>query len=747
MELDLRTMGARDLSDRVEALRSLARRLVRDEAAADDVVQEAVARALAGSGQRVGSVGAYLSGIAKHVAFRGRSTSRARTDRERRVARPEATGAADEALISAEASESVVRAVLALDEPYRSVITLRYFEGLPPRRIAERLERSLATVKKQHERGLAHLRIALSREHGSSRVWAVALAPFGLRGTARAQVLGGAMVTAALLGSVGVGAAFLRMEGADPSGAAVARVEADGPGAGGASTVLVEADGGKESRISLASSVAGSPAGQLLSEPKEEWLGSSSDGRVQLVITLGDAPLAGAHVISDPESSGPRFAPAMGYAGRTDERGHVTLYGRALRPQVFRVESGSGQGVEVLQRVTAPRAGESRTCSIALEPMAPGSVQTIRVVDEATGAPMPGATVRSERGFDDLIRATTDGDGAVRIPWAMEARYSVRAEGWSSELVEASPDGSPLVVEMRAQATVHGRITLPPGVRGAGTVKITVFAGRRPEWGARFDHARRGPLGGRWSKTYEGAVDPAGSWSVEGIDVPRDVPRVELMWARLQCASHSRTLDDTPVQLTPGLQLEINDPWVDAVEVEARFLQADGRPVPEGARIFVTQEEPMAHATPTTGERGSIRFVGVPGARWTYELGDASGELPEPDAGGQRLVRLLAHGTLGGVVPLEFRKTFDIPLPQPHLVVARCSGHSDVRCTMQPDGGFQLHGLPTGKELELLVCADHVVEVGGPEPPAELRFEGRLIVARALSRVGGSVEWEPVGSH
>src|SRR6185503_5300852 len=77
----------------------------------------------------------------------------------------------------------LVSAVLELDEPYRSIVLLRYFEELPPREIAARTGIPLATVQSRLQRALARLRERLDGEHQAWAAlllpWARGLDPFG----------------------------------------------------------------------------------------------------------------------------------------------------------------------------------------------------------------------------------------------------------------------------------------------------------------------------------------------------------------------------------------------------------------------------------------------------------------------------------------------------------------------------------------------------------------------------------------
>lgn len=114
---------------------------------------------------------AWLATVLRRTASRMRRTLSRRAARERVAARPEATGAAADLVALAETHERVVRAVLALPEPYRSTILLRFFEGLSPPEIARRTGAPVDTVKARLRRGLARLRTELPED----RAWSVAL--------------------------------------------------------------------------------------------------------------------------------------------------------------------------------------------------------------------------------------------------------------------------------------------------------------------------------------------------------------------------------------------------------------------------------------------------------------------------------------------------------------------------------------------------------------------------------------------
>src|SRR4051812_33650376 len=135
-----------DLLAHTEWLTRLARALVGD-AAAGDVVQDTVEIALARPPKREGPLRPWLGGVARNVA---RMAARGRVGRERRE---QAVPAADEVpspeqlVVRAQMQQRVGRLVLDLQEPLRSTLLLRFFEGMSAAEIARAQGIPAATVR------------------------------------------------------------------------------------------------------------------------------------------------------------------------------------------------------------------------------------------------------------------------------------------------------------------------------------------------------------------------------------------------------------------------------------------------------------------------------------------------------------------------------------------------------------------------------------------------------------------------
>jgi RNA polymerase sigma-70 factor (ECF subfamily) len=163
------------LAEHHDFVRGLARSLVFDDASADDITQDVWLLALKHPSGEVRSIRAWLATIVRRVAYRAILRGNARVEREHRVAREEAIPSTDEILAREELRRDVIQAVLSLEEPYRSTVILRWFEGLSLRAIAERTHVERESVHTRLVRAHAMLRARLDREHGSRAIWAAAI--------------------------------------------------------------------------------------------------------------------------------------------------------------------------------------------------------------------------------------------------------------------------------------------------------------------------------------------------------------------------------------------------------------------------------------------------------------------------------------------------------------------------------------------------------------------------------------------
>lgn len=157
------------------ALRRLARSLL-DEGEVDDALQDAALAALE-LDPPPRQAGPWLRGLLRNMAMMRRRSQARRRARERAVARPVVDAGSDPAAITAQAElmQQVATAVRELDEPFRTVVVLRFWRGMLPEAIAAELGVPRNTVRSRLQRGIERLRARLDRTHGSRRGWTAPL--------------------------------------------------------------------------------------------------------------------------------------------------------------------------------------------------------------------------------------------------------------------------------------------------------------------------------------------------------------------------------------------------------------------------------------------------------------------------------------------------------------------------------------------------------------------------------------------
>lgn len=168
------------LLQHAEFIRSLACRLVGDDATVDDVLQSTWLAAVTAPPRDASSLRPWLARVAVNFARRIRrdSGTRERHERSAAAARPELRPDIAQSLGHEEAIRGVVDAVFALSEPYRTAIVLHYYEGLRPGQIADRLGVPTETVRTRLKRAIAKMREHLDDRHGGDRrAWSVTLVP------------------------------------------------------------------------------------------------------------------------------------------------------------------------------------------------------------------------------------------------------------------------------------------------------------------------------------------------------------------------------------------------------------------------------------------------------------------------------------------------------------------------------------------------------------------------------------------
>lgn len=154
----------------------LARRLVRDDATAQDLVQETWLAALEAPPAADGRLRPWLARVLLNFARQRKRGEDRRLRREATAARPEALPPVSEASERIEAQRVLAEALAELPEDLKTTVVLRYFDGLSPAEIARRQGIPGGTVRWRLHRATDELRERLAKRGGEGR-WALALLP------------------------------------------------------------------------------------------------------------------------------------------------------------------------------------------------------------------------------------------------------------------------------------------------------------------------------------------------------------------------------------------------------------------------------------------------------------------------------------------------------------------------------------------------------------------------------------------
>src|SRR5262245_3250419 len=209
-------------------IRRLARRPAGDAEAADDLVQETWAAALSAGSDEPRKLRPWLRGVLRHLWIDGRRAQRSREARERAAARDEALDSTSELVAELELRRCVAEALLALEEPYRRALYLRFFKDQSLAAIAAREGLAVSSIHERIQQGLARLRARLDRERGDRRNWAVGLLALAApaRGpwvtAAETMAMAGTLKVAATVVAVGAGVAWWWIEHTEPERPALA---------------------------------------------------------------------------------------------------------------------------------------------------------------------------------------------------------------------------------------------------------------------------------------------------------------------------------------------------------------------------------------------------------------------------------------------------------------------------------------------------------------------------------------------
>jgi RNA polymerase sigma-70 factor (ECF subfamily) len=144
-------------------IRALIRRFVADPHLVEDLTQETWLAALRHTAAARFLERAWLGRVAQNFAFQAMRGQARRIARETAVARSLAIEPGEE--LDPDQRARVLAALEALDEPYRVVLRLRFFDDLAPTTIAAKLGIPTETVRTRIKRALRRLQLGLRTRH------------------------------------------------------------------------------------------------------------------------------------------------------------------------------------------------------------------------------------------------------------------------------------------------------------------------------------------------------------------------------------------------------------------------------------------------------------------------------------------------------------------------------------------------------------------------------------------------------
>ena len=721
------------------AIQNLARSMLGDPHAADDVVQDTFVAALRHAPEG-GATRAWLSRVARNFALRSRRSARRRERRQAITARSERTDDPD-AVARLESHRQLATAVAELEEPFRSTILLRYFEGLSTSAIGARMNVAPATVRTRIHRGLERLRARLDAD--DRRGWRLVLAPLLLlpdKSFAAAALAAALLIAATLL------VAYVQFGSRRPEGAQ----RAERPG-----TVAAE-----ERRESGA---APEPRLKLRGRVVTPWNEKLPGATVALLRTVErDARFGFLQMANFPKEPTPPLA--------------VTTTGDG---GVFEFDSPAPSGAQLVIAARAPglawrvielpEPGQRNGIVIRLLP----TRRITGVVLDPEGDPVAGASVRPMAGAELPGESMTTGDDGAFAVKVGRFETSMRPARWRRQvLIERKPflpallfvfvdQGNRRIVLQRPtplEGTVvdaEKRLVAGADVRvaasGIGFETRTDKSGRfrfpgaapaRRSYGAHpgtidvfVDAGSRGHREYRWvpwtpgvplrialppSRRLRGrVVDPEGR-GVAGVFIQPssfsdDDGRFEIASAQLGYVSCRFKHDE--YALAPAAETgqpawavhaflanETGEPerereflvWRKGI-VEGTLRDAEGRPLAGAAVAIVDPKRNQLPSTARTDREGRYRLTS---ANWSYDRVVRAKKDGHPLVTsspfrvmrGERKtidLRCGASGTLQGSV----RDTNGAPIADAQIVYGPTFDHAYTA----PDGSFRLRRIPIGE--------------------------------------------------
>ncbi|MEM8885589.1 MAG: sigma-70 family RNA polymerase sigma factor [Planctomycetota bacterium] len=663
-------------------IRVVAQRLLLDDHEVDDVVQQTLLAALEKPPER--EVKPWLAAVASNLARMRRRTEGRVKRREKVAARPEATAATSEIAERLDMQKRLVEAVTALDGPYRDVIVLRYFDELPPREVAQRLDIPVETVRTRTRRALEQLRGRLDARPGGRQAWQLALLPLALPpartqaavGTTAAIATGviGMKSIVALAAALIAAVAFLWSETSQDAERTVERA----------------AESGERGERTVASTT-GEPRAGVRDAPKESGPSLPRDFEFQGVVVDSDGnPIAGAVVTGQVRGDHERDLQL-----ESDERGALRFDGTTGDASAF---------VNVRHPDFAP--GSAYLSSWSAEPtrivLRHGEEMNLRVLSPR-GAGVPGApceaTLHEKAGdtwqiWNHEVEGATDRAGLLplgRLPAESGLTLTIDHDGFAHFRKRFEPEDlrtGELTVQLAEGGTVRGRVLDPDGQPVAGAI-------------VRSPHR-------------EARTDAEGSYVLR--HVVTDGVKVTAEHASFAPAAFGASVGwgkSVPVQVDEGAVVDgVEITLGRATRVRGRIVDEEGNPVAGFKVQSYCGHSYSQQEYPVTGEDG--RFVAgpynlrKPTSRWILQR---SKSKTHRLAGGMELPIRAGQTLDAGDITVESRPRVRLRVVMPDGTPAPPRVHPHVMVTLvRRHGRAVFHGFVSAQQTMVRMRPDATQE-------------------------------------
>jgi RNA polymerase sigma factor (sigma-70 family) len=660
-----------------EFLRRLAARLLRDEHGAEDVVQDAMVVALERGHERRGHLRAWLAGVVKNLALMARRRRERHARIEGRLPRPDPEPAAADTAGRMEIARRLVDAVASLDDPYRTVVVFRFFDGMTSAEIALRLGCPAATVRTRLRRALDMLRARLDREHDDSRrAWMLALLPLLGRRRPAAESLatagGGVLMKKAavilvlvLLLLFGAATVIVLDDANDPEGSATLPMREESN----------KAQQGKASPDETADTIVANQGGET-----QDGNSHPPDDVAEILLVGPDGlPIVDAVVAIHEDTLGRRLGidplPVRA-VGRTDHEGRTRLPAPFGQRHMLKI---SGDGLPTMVDLECYGGNVTR-----LEIPVVASFLGV-VCDAETGEPLEGAEVTvmdfAMCGLMHEWRVKTDAHGHYRVDGIgpgllnMWARHPEYAEGFPEAAVSRAVPGEETVLDIRLRRGVRLSLRVTDEKSGLALPEVEVVWHR--------DSVARGP-GDLLTTTPVSRTVGSLEIRAEGY-LNEDVLYVD------RGPAHA----PIDVRMTRG------------VPVRGVIRRPDGSPA-QGipVRVLTTRrgQELENWRVTRSDPDGGFEVVGAdPGGTLRWEIDLPSGGRRDIDP-----ILVAADATEVALAPIVLGRTVTVrgrlldpdgrPFPRAFMKALRDKENHDLlaTCFVDPRGRFRLAGLPPG---------------------------------------------------